>query len=73
MNNNFESIESSVSTHAGDMILPTARIKNDPIKETHEVFDLHFTEEQLERNKKREEMILKRRYKNFFEYRIDFW
>ena len=65
MENNI--LKSNVSSHAGDFLLPTARIKNDPFKETVYEVVLPCTEEEKERNRKREEMILKRRAKNFSE------
>ena len=65
MENNI--LKSNITSHAGDFILPTAKIKNDPIKET--VYEVVFpcTEDEKEKNRKKEEMILKKRAKNFSE------
>ncbi|MCL2320885.1 MAG: ParB N-terminal domain-containing protein [Oscillospiraceae bacterium] len=63
----MEFIEDSVTTYAGDLLFPTKRVKNDPVKETHEEIDLHLTNEQLERMRKREQAVLKKRFENFTE------
>jgi len=67
MENNILKPMSNVDSCLGDLLMPTARIKNDPVKETIETFILPCTLEEEERYRKREAMILKRRVKNFTE------
>jgi len=67
MENNILKAGSNVDSMLGDLLLPTCRIKNDPVKETVQEIILPFTIEEEERRRKREEMVLKTRAKNFAE------
>ncbi|MCL2321614.1 MAG: ParB/RepB/Spo0J family partition protein [Oscillospiraceae bacterium] len=67
MENNILKAGSNVDSMLGDLLLPTCRIKNDPVKETVQEIILPCTIEEEERRRKREEIILKTRFKNFSE------
>jgi len=67
MENNILKPYSNVDSCLGDMLLPTCRVKNDPVKETITEVIMPCSEEEKERYRIREEKILKRRYKNFNE------
>lgn len=41
-----------------DDLFPKKRIISDPVTKKHEIFDLHFTPEQEEQNRLREERLL---------------
>ena len=59
--------QSNVDSYVGDFLLPTARIKNDTVKETVETVTFPSSKEVEDKRRQREEMILKRRVKNFSE------
>jgi len=67
MENNILKAGSNVDSMLGDLLLPTCRIKNDPVKESIQEIILPCTIEEEERRRVREEMLLKARAKNFSE------
>jgi hypothetical protein len=65
MKNNTLKFQSISESYAGDFLFPTARVKNDPVKEAVERFVIPCTLEEEDRRRQREEMIQNRRFKNF--------